>query len=476
MFAVLLAMAAAQAAPPGWVPDARFTLALYCPQTCEESTLEAFDASLDEVRPRTWLPRSARYPMRLMGLEETSSWGLPEVDALGSLADALSAEGEQVLNGSQEVVAVTLATPQEYAVEVLRLGYDAMAEVAAASGGVVEEVSTGRLFDADAFADHAEALGQDPFDTSLVYILEPVEDDDGTLSLLSQGLRALGQHELRMTDVAEDRLADMAAVLNGFAQVVYEQGGELDSRMPLSEGDVEHPGVRRVMVGIDGMAISSYASPSLGNTSNPVVEVMFEGRFDAPPLEPLEPEPAAEPALSSKASEPSEPTAADAPSEDPQPAAEGAAATATTESAPSEPESTAKADPGAVTPEAADSESEPPSASPPTAPTLEEALRLSAEALAGPVRERFEKGLAPGTVLFVKAPFETPEGALEYLWIEVKTWEGDQLGGVLRSQPTWRSDLAAGDSVTVSQPAVYDYLLRHPDGTTEGNRTQRFLE
>jgi uncharacterized protein YegJ (DUF2314 family) len=91
------------------------------------------------------------------------------------------------------------------------------------------------------------------------------------------------------------------------------------------------------------------------------------------------------------------------------------------------------------------------------------------------VRAAFAAGLPPGDVLFVKAPFEADQGRVEYLWLTVQSWEGASLEGTLRSQPTWIVDLAPGDPVRVLESAVYDFLLKHADGTSVGNGTEPFL-
>jgi len=75
----------------------------------------------------------------------------------------------------------------------------------------------------------------------------------------------------------------------------------------------------------------------------------------------------------------------------------------------------------------------------------------------------------------VKAPFDVGDGRTEYLWLAVGAWEGDRIDGVLRSRPSWITTLRQGDRVTVRQGAIFDYLLRRADGTSEGNETERFL-
>lgn len=107
--------------------------------------------------------------------------------------------------------------------------------------------------------------------------------------------------------------------------------------------------------------------------------------------------------------------------------------------------------------------------------SLEEAISEAAARLAGPVHDRFQAGLPAGDSLYVKVPFKTDSGAIEYLWVAVTSWQGQVLKGVVRSRPTWVTQVKAGDPVDVQLASVYDYLLRHADGTSEGNGTERFL-
>jgi uncharacterized protein YegJ (DUF2314 family) len=87
------------------------------------------------------------------------------------------------------------------------------------------------------------------------------------------------------------------------------------------------------------------------------------------------------------------------------------------------------------------------------------------------LRAAFNSGLAPGESLLVKAPFATPDGAGEWMWVEVVAWKGDAIRGSLRNDPAHNSDLQAGQEVEVSEKEVFDYLRRFPDGKEEGNST-----
>jgi uncharacterized protein YegJ (DUF2314 family) len=92
------------------------------------------------------------------------------------------------------------------------------------------------------------------------------------------------------------------------------------------------------------------------------------------------------------------------------------------------------------------------------------------------LREEFSKGLAPGEFIQVKAPFATPDGGNEWMWVEVTAWKGDTIKGLLKNEPFNIPDLHGGQIVEVSEARVFDYLRKHADGTVEGNETGELIE
>jgi uncharacterized protein YegJ (DUF2314 family) len=92
------------------------------------------------------------------------------------------------------------------------------------------------------------------------------------------------------------------------------------------------------------------------------------------------------------------------------------------------------------------------------------------------LREAFNRGLQPGEYIQVKAPFATPDGGNEWMWVEVTSWAGDAIGGLLRNDPVSIPSLHGGQMVKVSQSKVFDYIRRDVDGHTEGNETGKILQ
>jgi hypothetical protein len=92
------------------------------------------------------------------------------------------------------------------------------------------------------------------------------------------------------------------------------------------------------------------------------------------------------------------------------------------------------------------------------------------------LRDAFNAGLAPGDVLLLKAPFRTPQGGKEWMWIEVTSWRGRSVRGLLQNDPIYIPDLHAGAEVAVDTGEVFDYILQHDNDTSEGNETGDLME
>jgi uncharacterized protein YegJ (DUF2314 family) len=119
------------------------------------------------------------------------------------------------------------------------------------------------------------------------------------------------------------------------------------------------------------------------------------------------------------------------------------------------------------------------------APDKTKSIRHNDEVLAESAREReklpglralFQKGLAPGEFIQLKAPFVGTENRREWMWVEVVKWDGDAVHGMLKNEPYFNPQLHAGQMVDISANDVFDYIHTFPDGHTEGNTTGPIIE
>jgi uncharacterized protein YegJ (DUF2314 family) len=111
---------------------------------------------------------------------------------------------------------------------------------------------------------------------------------------------------------------------------------------------------------------------------------------------------------------------------------------------------------------------------PPADPELE-AVAKKARARLSELRSRLTKGIHPPEVLLVKAGFRTDDKNLEYMWMEVSSWDQDRMRGTLANEPFNVSRLRRGSPVDVAETEVQDYLYVGPDGKREGGESSTIL-
>jgi uncharacterized protein YegJ (DUF2314 family) len=92
------------------------------------------------------------------------------------------------------------------------------------------------------------------------------------------------------------------------------------------------------------------------------------------------------------------------------------------------------------------------------------------------LRKQFNAGLQPGESLLLKAPFETSSGGNEWMWVEVSSWKGNAIVGLLANEPEEVPGLRAGATVKVKEQDIFDYVLNKADGSMEGNETGKEIE
>lgn len=88
----------------------------------------------------------------------------------------------------------------------------------------------------------------------------------------------------------------------------------------------------------------------------------------------------------------------------------------------------------------------------------------------------FNEGLQPGEFIEVKAPFDTPDGGREWMWVEITSWKGSKIKGLLENEPFNVPTLHDGQIVEVQEEDVFDYIHQYPDEHTEGNTTDAIIE
>lgn len=105
---------------------------------------------------------------------------------------------------------------------------------------------------------------------------------------------------------------------------------------------------------------------------------------------------------------------------------------------------------------------------------LQEASRQARTRL--PVLQKaFNAGMRPGEYILVKAPFATPKGGREWMWVEITGWQQGVIKGSLQNDPFEIPTLHAGQIVEVREDDVFDYVRRLPGGQEEGGETSKII-
>lgn len=111
-------------------------------------------------------------------------------------------------------------------------------------------------------------------------------------------------------------------------------------------------------------------------------------------------------------------------------------------------------------------------------------VQHSQELLAESAKERaklsglhklFDAGLVPGEFIEVKAPFLAENGNREWMWVEVTSWKGNRIHGVLDNDPSEATSLHAGQVVQVREEDIFDYIHHFANKKIEGNTTGEII-
>jgi hypothetical protein len=91
-------------------------------------------------------------------------------------------------------------------------------------------------------------------------------------------------------------------------------------------------------------------------------------------------------------------------------------------------------------------------------------------------KARFEAGLPPGYRFFVVTRLHDSAGRFEQAFIRVDRATGETVLGRLASQLNLVSGYKSGDSVTVAEADIVDWVIVDPKGAEEGNVVGKFID
>lgn len=406
--------------------DARFALALYCNPVCSDAVFDGLERDLSAIPAVDGFDDVAVLPGRLMGLADTTAspyadeagFAVPDQAFIDAYGAGVERPGE--LQESQSVILVWFSSPRDQALATLVTAHSAFANAAKSADGWVEDLDTQTLYGQATWA--AKQPAGPLTDWFVVENSQPSASEPPRL--VTRGLRRFGDRDLVMDHVPAESAGDAAHVLNAVA-ITLHAAGAVPSSLDIASADAR------------GTA-SLLETPALdGDPEAPLLSVQFKGQMFADTTLGA-PEPAV--------TETVEPLAA-APATSPPP-------------------------PAVAIPMV----QAPSSVAAPPPRSLAEAQGAMRARLNTAVRSAVTAGLPPGEAIAVSVPFPSSDGGREYLWVELQRWEGSILGGVVVTQPSTTRSVQKGQSVTVEQAQVFDYVWKHADGSREGNTTAPFLQ
>ncbi|MCE9574045.1 MAG: DUF2314 domain-containing protein [Deltaproteobacteria bacterium] len=347
----------------------------------------------------------------------------PTADNLKYFARGLSPAEVVAVPNSQHVAGFGIASTGADAVAGLRLAHRLAADLAAKTGGVVWSDDQRLVYGAEAWRDRGLALASDPIDVSMVSTIHAYQAHDGEgVRAVTIGLGQVALPDLVIEDAPTRGGVQVNTLLNVVAQTLLEGGTPAaDGTLALDIGALKNAAARARAQEDHGEKATGKATivlrpstPEEGDAHNRLWQIDFPGTG----------------AYSERM------------------AATSAALFGRTDEI--------------------------------KGASADDAELLAASARAKVALAKLEAGFvkrsAHGDKLIVKAPFKTTSGNNEYMWIEVRTWKGGVLRGVLTDEPYDVPTLHAGAMVEVKQVDVFDYLLAHLDGTTEGGETNDVIE
>ncbi len=88
-------------------------------------------------------------------------------------------------------------------------------------------------------------------------------------------------------------------------------------------------------------------------------------------------------------------------------------------------------------------------------------------------KQSFERKGNSHEVHAVKAPFPSPEGEVEWMWVTLERWRGKTLFGYLENMPVVRRDLRKGSRVRINETDIYDWVIMKGGEVLHGAFTEK---
>jgi uncharacterized protein YegJ (DUF2314 family)/predicted small lipoprotein YifL len=401
----------------------RFRISIFHPQRPKPAMLRELRAQIRTADFALYQKDKAQNAGTVVDVQTPTlaQFPAPTTEDLEHMAHGLSQEDKRMLQSSQAVTALQFEGPSERALRDYPKALAITLALARRTQGYLWDDETRQVFNATSFARRMEGWKDGLPDVS-EHVLQHAYRDGELLRIVSLGMVKFGLPDVVVSQVSLTSSDAMSALVNAVCQQVLERAAlEETGRLRVDLDAIQQPAFRQRVTShlkpnakhvLDvDLAIATLAK---GDADNRLMELAFPGPLDS--LQ--ERQNAALARLFSYGDE------------------------------------------GAT-----------------RAVHDEEMLAASARARKKlfAMRERYTKEPPFGETLQVKAPFPTPDGNTEWMWVEVMRWDGDTIHGVLNTNPSQIPSLRAGARVSVSAQELFDYVLERGDAGPEGNETGAIL-
>src|SRR5271157_3316986 len=415
-------------AGPLMAPSVRFQFAVYYLPTPSGDPLSALERALAAKPPRfkrvDAIEASPRDPVVCACLRRDvrEAYAPPRVEVLQRFGRGLSQEQVTALQKSEQAFVMDFAHSNPGDWTVLRGAYDVAAEVARATGGLVWDEASREVFTPDEWHKRHIAIWTEPVPAVTDHIVIHIYQTEVYGRAVTLGMSKLGPPDVVVEDIAWSQLRNVGYLMELVCQAMVEgsavgKAGEFDVNLRAIKNQRardRHLGSLLPNAAAMARLTLRKGERDEGDAENRLVEI----RFDRSPGSDVQARQVA--LLTSLWGSSDEALYAN---------------------------------------------------------NDDEALRAASQAAREhlpALRKLFSAGLPPGQIS-VKAPFATPQGGREYMWVAVDDWKGDRITGLLTNEPFHIPSLHGGQKVEVREEEVFDYMRRYPDGRVEGNSTEAII-
>jgi uncharacterized protein YegJ (DUF2314 family) len=353
-------------------------------------------------------------PFAVVHSPNISEFYPPDVAALEYIGRGLNSKDIAAVQTTQEALLVDISLLQKDGATQHREVMKLMAELATKTGGILWDESTRELYSQDAWVARYADWDLDSQEIWSLFTIHSYRDGE-LFRLLTLGLEKFGLPEIAVRDVSSGDAVGMSSLINLVVQTL-RSGATVDEHGVLSVDTLSVPGSWKILDGGLGTANVTLAIGTRleGDADNQLWEIVF----------------------------------------------------------PDGPDSEAQIRQQALLQQLFGATDEL------VQGKHDDELELASSrglAKLATLKTEFQRDWPVGDTLLVKGPFETDEGGNEWMWIEVVSWKGNVLKGILQNKPFLVRELKAGARVESKFELLFDYRRHHADGTISGNETGAIL-